>query len=96
MIIKQKKISTGEGNYMCQGINVNVIRCDTCDGQGYLEMSFDEMVEYLRTNTFDYEFRKFRKFVKDNIRKKVKTKNGVIYEVICQDCGGRGEWEEWY
>lgn len=93
MKIKEGYFSTGSGNYLCERIRYVVYRCDTCQGEGVLEMTLKEALEYLFNNYFGKDsFREFRKFVKDNI---VKKQNGWYY-VRCQDCDGKGEWEEWY
>ncbi|MEO0119397.1 MAG: hypothetical protein ABIK60_02500, partial [candidate division WOR-3 bacterium] len=85
--------STGTGNFMCENIRYVVYQCDECQGEGKLEMSLSEMIDYLFQNYWGKDtFREFRKFVKENIIKK----EGNVYYVRCQSCNGAGEWEEWY
>lgn len=98
MKIKEGFFSTGKGNFMCENIRYVVYQCDTCGGEGMLDMFLDEMLEYLYNNYWGKDtFREFRKFVKENIVKIDKRKNKKwVYYVLCQDCGGRGKYEEWY
>lgn len=92
MKIKETKVNFGTGNYLCENIRCVLYECDDCRGSGYFEMFLYELIDYLKQYYLDWDFKGFRQFVKKNS----KYIGEGLYKVKCQNCDGKGYWEEWY
>ena len=91
MINKSYRMTLTPGNSIGTGILVENKICETCSGEGYIEVDNEiSLKEYLE-DLYYGENKSFKELLK--VYREFKKKGYV--RTICPECDGTGEWEEW-